>query len=275
MTKWNVIARVTVLCLCVVALWVTLATPVVRAQQPSEELLAAYEALEVAIGEVRGREVLGLNTVTYSSWNWVDVGGGKDPQRYNWRFVQGDGRQFLRDVLTVENGKVSHPEFSGPVQVSYDHQKTGIWPFGGTTKDVWWSTFTETIDGKNGRKYVLARQLHDRYGNYYSDTTGNRPSTVFLSHAVPIVQKRATEECVRRFEHGNSWRSYFYSKLPRTDFRAMVLFRDMFERVSTGEEGLYFNDRSFDRLCAPDAGGDILEIFLEAFVEVAEERGWL
>lgn len=215
-----------------------------------------WAELRAALEELRGDSLLGLDDIAYSRYTPVRANAARDSRQYDWSFLRGNGRDFVREYLFVEDGRVERKPISGEVAVRQEREQKGSGIFNFLVKDVWWTRYTETIGA-----YRIRRDRAGRYGHFDPDESGNRPSTHFLSHATQLIQTSVTDECKRRFAD------------------RMLLTGLLEEKLSDDAEDLAFYRAVFDRIewplppdvCAPDRGPKLVTIFRNAFGEEVEQ----
>lgn len=161
--------------------------------QTSEVSERIWTDLRTELEVLRGDELLGLNSIDYGRFSWVNANAARDSRSYDWLFLEGNPRDFVREYVFVENGIARSREVSSTVKKTERHEQKGSGLFDFLVRDIWWTHYTETV----GDRYKIRHDVPDRHANR-ADGSGRKPSGHFLLHAVEVIQRHVTDACERR-----------------------------------------------------------------------------
>lgn len=226
------------------------------AGQTSDGADRMWDDLRAALEELRGNELLGLDGVDYSRSRWVVANAARDSRSFDWLFLEGSGRDFVREYVFVQNGLVQQRQVSSDVQTTRRRERKGSGIFNFLVRDIWWTHYTETAGN-----YKIRRDVADRHG-YRADGSGRNPSGNFLAHAVEVIQRRVTEECRRRFADRAVLLGVLNAALSSDDAEDLAFYRAVFDRIEWPLP---------PDVCDPDKGPKLMTIFRNAFGEEVEQ----
>lgn len=225
------------------------------AGQTSDGADRTWGDLRAVLEELRGNELLGLDGIDYSRSRWVVANAASDSRSFDWLFLEGSGRDFVRDYVFVQNGLVRQRQVSSDVQTTRRREQKGSGIFNFLVRDIWWTHYTETVGN-----YRIRRDVPDRH-DYNVDGSGRNPSGNFLAHAVEVIQRRVTEECRRRFADRVVLLGILNEELSNDDVDRQF-YRAVVDEVWPLPSGV----------CEPEDGQKLFDAFENAFNSIVQAQ---
>lgn len=217
------------------------------AGQVNEDPKRPWNDLRATLEDLWGNELLGLDGIDYSRSNWVVANAASDSRSFDWLFLEGSGRDFVREYVSVRNGSVEQKHVPSDVRTTRWREQKGSGIFNFLVKDIWWTNYTETVGN-----YKIRRDVADRR-DYRADGSGLKPSDYFLQHAVDVIQRHVTSACERRLAD---------EELVTGALREVLSDHEM--NVSSLGEAVAAVWPLPSDVCEPDNGSKLAEIFEEA-----------